>query len=129
MPVVPYAPFYQHKRKTFAEGDMEMMVRKEENAVIISVTGRMDAVAAPQFDKRLETLMTEGDRRIIIDFKNLEYISSAGLQTILAAAKKLEQVNGEIVLLHLSGAVKEVFEISGFDTIFRVFDDQDAALA
>ncbi len=108
---------------------MELMVRKEENAVIVSVIGWMDAVAAPQFDKRLETLMEEGETRIIIDFKDLEYISSAGLQTILAAAKKMEEVNGEIVLLHLKDAVKEVFEISGFDMIFRVFDDQDAALA
>ena len=108
---------------------MELIVRKEENAVIVAVTGRMDALVAPQFDKQLETLMEEGVARIIIDFKDLEYISSAGLQIILASAKKMEEVNGEIVLLHLKDAVKEVFEISGFDMIFRVFDDQDAALA
>ena len=108
---------------------MELIVRKEKNAVIVAVTGRMDALVAPQFDKQLETLMEEGVARIIIDFKDLEYISSAGLQIILASAKKMEEVNGEIVLLHLKDAVKEVFEISGFDMIFRVFDDQDAALA
>ena len=108
---------------------MELMVRKEKNAVIVSVTGRMDAVTAPQFDKQLETLVEQGETRIIIDFKDLEYISSAGLQTILAMAKKMELVHGEIMLLHLKGAVKEVFEISGFDTIFHIFDDQDAALA
>ncbi|MDD5169648.1 MAG: STAS domain-containing protein [Syntrophales bacterium] len=108
---------------------MELMIRKEEKAVIVSVTGRMDAVAAPQFDEQLDTLMEEGQTRIIIDFKDLEYISSAGLQIILAAAKKMENVNGEIVLLHLNDAVKEVFEISGFDILFRIFDDQDAALA
>jgi stage II sporulation protein AA (anti-sigma F factor antagonist) len=93
------------------------------------VAGRMDAVTAPQFDKRLETLVSEGATKIVIDFRHLEYISSAGLQTILANAKKLENLNGEILLVHLSGAVKEVFEISGFDTIFPIFDDQEAALA
>jgi anti-anti-sigma factor len=108
---------------------MELMTRKEEKAVIVSITGRMDALAAPQFDKELETLIAEGETRIIIDFKDLEYISSAGLQIILAAAKKMEEVGGEIILLHLKDAVKEVFEISGFDTLFRIFDDQDAALA
>jgi stage II sporulation protein AA (anti-sigma F factor antagonist) len=108
---------------------MEMMVRNEEKAAIIAVTGRMDAVSAPQFDKKLETLMAEGATRIIVNFQNLEYISSAGLQIVLANAKKLEFIDGELLLTNLSGAVKEVFEISGFDTIFQIFDDPDAALA
>ena len=108
---------------------MQMTVTNTEKAAIISAAGRMDAVTAPQFDKRLETLIAEGATRIIIDFRDLEYISSAGLQTILANAKKLENLNGEILLVHLSGAVKEVFEISGFDTIFPIFDDREAALA
>jgi stage II sporulation protein AA (anti-sigma F factor antagonist) len=108
---------------------MEMIVRQEDQAVVVSVTGRMDAVTASQFDKRLETLMTEGATHIIVNFRDLEYISSAGLQTILATAKKLENISGEILLANLSGAVKEVFEISGFDTIFRIFDTEDAALA
>jgi len=118
------------RSKNTQEGEaMEMMVRNEEKAAIIAVTGRMDAVSAPQFDKRLETLMAEGATRIIVNFQNLEYISSAGLQIILANAKKLESIDGELLLTNLSGAVKEVFEISGFDTIFQIFDDPDAALA
>ncbi len=117
-------------RNDTLEGEtMQMTVTNTEKAAIISAAGRMDAVTAPQFDKRLETLVAEGATRIIIDFHDLEYISSAGLQTILANAKKLESLNGEILLVHLSGAVKEVFEISGFDTIFPIFDDLDAALA
>jgi stage II sporulation protein AA (anti-sigma F factor antagonist) len=108
---------------------MEMIVRQEDQSVVVSVNGRMDAVTASQFDKRLETLMAEGALHIIVNFRDLEYISSAGLQTILATAKKLENINGEILLASLSGAVKEVFEISGFDTIFRIFDTEDAALA
>jgi stage II sporulation protein AA (anti-sigma F factor antagonist) len=118
------------RSKNTQEGEaMEMIVRNEEKAAIIAVTGRMDAVSAPQFDKRLETLMAEGATRIIVNFQDLEYISSAGLQIVLANAKKLESIDGELLLTNLSGAVKEVFEISGFDTIFQIFDDPDAALA
>ena len=109
---------------------MEMIVRQEDHqAVVVSVTGRMDAVTASQFDKRLETLMVEGATHIIVNFQDLEYISSAGLQTILATAKKLENSKGEILLANLSGSVKEVFEISGFDTIFRIFDTEESALS
>lgn len=108
---------------------MEMIARQEDQAVVISVNGRMDAVTASQFDKRLETLMAEGATHIIVNFQDLEYISSAGLQAILATAKRLENSKGEILLANLSGAVKEVFEISGFDTILRIFDTEEAALA
>ena len=58
---------------------MQMTVTNTEKAAIISAAGRMDAVTAPQFDKRLETLVAEGATRIIIDFRDLEYISSAAL--------------------------------------------------
>jgi anti-anti-sigma factor len=108
---------------------METMTRKKKNTSIVSVMGRMDTMAAEPFDKRMAKLMAEGDTRILIDCKDLEYMCSTGLQVILATAKKLEHINGEIILLNISGAVKEVIEISGFNNIFRIFDDEDAALA
>ena len=108
---------------------MEIDVKKEGQAVIIALTGRMDAVSAPQFDKTVDDFIEEGETRILIDFKTLEYISSAGLQSILALAKRLELINGAVLLSDLNGAVKEVFEISGFSSIFPIYDNLDAAKA
>lgn len=108
---------------------MEIDVKKEGQAVIIALTGRMDAVSAPQFDKTVDDFIAQGKTRILIDFKSLEYISSAGLQSILALAKKLELIDGAVLLSDLNGAVKEVFEISGFSSIFPIFDNLDAAKA
>jgi anti-anti-sigma factor len=108
---------------------MEIDVKKEGKAVIISLTGRMDAVSAPQFDKTVDDFMEQGETCILIDFKALEYISSAGLQSVLALAKRLELMNGTVILSDLTGAVKEVFEISGFSSIFSIYDNLDAAMA
>jgi stage II sporulation protein AA (anti-sigma F factor antagonist) len=108
---------------------MEIDVKKEGRAVIIALTGRMDAVSAPQFDKTVDDFIDQGETQILIDFKYLEYISSAGLQSILALAKKLELINGAVILSDLNGAVKEVFEISGFSSIFPIYDNLDAAKA
>jgi len=108
---------------------MEIDVKKEGQAVIIALTGRMDAVSAPQFDKTVDDFIEQGETRILIDFKTLEYISSAGLQSILALAKRLELINGTVLLSDLNGAVKEVFEISGFSSIFPIYDNLDAATA
>jgi len=108
---------------------MEIDAKKEGQAVIIALTGRMDAVSAPQFDKTVDDFIEQGETRILIDFKTLEYISSAGLQSVLALAKRLEMINGTVLLSDLNGAVKEVFEISGFSSIFTIFDNLDAAQA
>ena len=108
---------------------MEIDAKKEGQAVIIALTGRMDAVSAPQFDKTVDDFIEQGEAKILIDFKTLEYISSAGLQSILALAKRLELINGAVLLSDLNGAVKEVFEISGFSSIFPIFDNLDAAKA
>jgi len=95
--------------------------RKEESSIVITIKGRMDAVCAPDLEKLLDEKIHEGDLFFIFDFSDLEYISSAGLQCILAAAKTLEGRQGGIALTSLRGTVKEVFEISGFDTLFPIF--------
>jgi len=89
---------------------------------VVSVTGRVDAVTAPDLEKQLFALIDDGAARLIVDFGEMEYISSAGLRVILATAKKLKTVNGSICLAGLQGPVREVFEISGFFSIFKAYE-------
>lgn len=100
---------------------MDIEISKDD-LVRITLKGRMDAVSSPDFDRALDELMSEGQTHFLLDLSNLEYISSAGLQSLLAAAKRLEQMDGGITLSNLKGAVLEVFEISGFDTLFPILD-------
>ena len=94
------------------------------DVVRITLKGRMDAVSSPDFDRALDELMSQGQRQFLLDLADLEYISSAGLQSLLAAAKRLEQIEGVITLSNLNGAVLEVFQISGFDTLFPILDSR-----
>jgi anti-anti-sigma factor len=107
---------------------MEIQTRKEKNAMIISVKGRMDAVTAPEFEKSLSDLISKGELSFLFDFGGLEYISSAGLRGILATAKKLKEKQGKIAITGLRGPVEEVFKISGFYSIFKIFGTEEAAL-
>ncbi|MBW1700948.1 MAG: STAS domain-containing protein [Deltaproteobacteria bacterium] len=102
---------------------------KTKNTVIVAVKGRMDAVSAPEFEKRLGDWIEGGEIRFIIDFCDLDYISSAGLRSILTTAKKLKAKDGQIFLAALKEAVKEVFEISGFSSIIPIYDSVEAALS
>ena len=95
---------------------------------VVAVEGRMDAVSAPEFEEFLNTLIDEGILKIIVDFENLDYISSAGLRSVLLTAKKVQSKNGSIRVVSLHGTVKEIFEISGFNTIIPIHGSVDAAL-
>lgn len=108
---------------------MELKTRKEKNATVVSIKGRMDSISSPEFEKELSELMAEGQINLIIDFGELDYISSAGLRSILAVAKKLENKEGKLLLSALKGMVKEVFEITGFTAIIPVYESVESALA
>jgi len=107
---------------------MEINTIKENNIPVVSVKGRIDAVTAPEFEKNLSDLITAGDKTLLVNLSGLEYISSAGLRSILATAKRLKAENGRIIFAGLQGPVEEVFKISGFHSIFTIFDTVDAAL-
>jgi anti-anti-sigma factor len=107
---------------------MDLNTRKEQDVAVIAVRGRVDAVTAPQFEKHLSGLIEAGELLLLIDLSDLEYISSAGLRTILATAKRLKAIQGELLFVGLHGPVEEVFKISGFHTIFKVYETTTDAL-
>ncbi len=107
---------------------MEIQKRKEKDLLLVTVKGRLDAVTAPQFEENLGQAIGQGEKGVLIDLSDLQYISSAGLRSLLVLAKKLKMTQGELLFSGLQGPVKEVFKISGFFSIFKVFDSQEAAL-
>jgi anti-sigma B factor antagonist len=73
--------------------------------------------------------MEGGARSVVIDFENLDYISSAGLRIILKTTKDLKRTEGNIVLCAMQDYVKEVFEIAGFDSFLPIVPTVEDALA
>lgn len=73
---------------------MEISKRKEKDIVVISVKGRMDAVTSPAFEKDMSDLITKGEKTFVINLSKLDYISSAGLRSILSAAKAAKGETG-----------------------------------
>jgi anti-sigma B factor antagonist len=107
---------------------MKIDGKQADGRLIVSVEGRMDAVSAPGFDRKCEEWLAAGEVVFILDFSGLEYISSAGLRSLLVLGKKLTVPKGRIVIAALKDVVKEVFTISGFGSIFTIVESVDAAL-
>ena len=122
------APAFRLIKKAQRKITMQLTDRQEKGATIVTVQGRIDGVTAPEFENYLLDLVSQGRRTFIINFSSLEYISSAGLRSILATAKRLKTEQGIIYFTGLKGTVEEVFKISGFYSIFKVFDSNESAL-
>lgn len=78
---------------------MELTTKSESGVCFVTVTGRLDAVAAPDFDRQFTTLIGGGETTFVIDMAGLDYISSAGLRSILAAAKQVKSTRGRLCLV------------------------------
>jgi anti-anti-sigma factor len=91
--------------------------------------GRIDSATGPAFEKDVLQQIEEGRRRLLLDFAELIYISSAGLRIVLLAAKRMKTAGGKLALCSLNPQIAEVFEISGFSRILDIHQTRDAALS
>ena len=107
---------------------MQISVRSADDVMVLEFEGKWNHQTSPDAEKQLNLLIDQGKRKILINFKKLGYISSAGLRVLLAAAKQLNADGGEIRLCHLNAVVMEVFDISGFLTFHNVFASESEAL-
>jgi len=107
---------------------MEIITGKNNDTLIVSVKGRMDALTSVEFEKKLSELIAAGESRIIINLSQLDFISSAGLSSILKIAKQLKKRDGKILFAELQDTIKDVFKISGFVTIFKTYETEEEAL-
>jgi len=108
---------------------MEIAQERDGDVVIVRFSGRFDSSAAPAAEERLSTALADLPPRLALDMSGLNYISSAGLRVLLVLAKRVQQANGKAVLFGLAPNVREVFAVSGFDTIFSIEPDPASAIA
>jgi anti-sigma B factor antagonist len=97
---------------------MTIEIKRNAEETIIELVGRLDTTTAPALDKAISSDI-EGAKKLVIDFKSLEYISSAGLRVLLGAQKKMQKV-GTMKLVNVCEEVMEVFEMTGFSDILTI---------
>ncbi|MEW6531569.1 MAG: STAS domain-containing protein [Thermodesulfobacteriota bacterium] len=106
---------------------MEITLNKSGQLVVVSVAGRMDTLSAPDFEKKLQEWISQGETRFVVDFSNLDYISSAGLRSLMVVAKDVRARGGELACCALKGVAKQVFDVSGFSALLPVYESVEEA--
>jgi len=108
---------------------MEIQSTQLEKAVVVKVSGRMDAENAHQFQRACEEWIARGTTCILVELSDLQYVSSMGLSCFLAVAKTLQAKAGSVSLCQLQGLPRQVFEMTRLIGLFPIYDSVAAALA
>lgn len=88
------------------------------NEMVITLKGRLDTLTAPQLEEELGTGL-DGVEKLIFDFNELEYISSAGLRVLLSAQKTMN-TRGSMTVKNVSEEIREIFDVTGFSDILTI---------
>ena len=106
---------------------MKIAIQRDGGDVLIHDEGRMDTTNYNEFESAVNEVFKEEVKNIYLDLSELSYISSSGLRVLLAIQKKMMTLGGKIKLCALQPAIREIFDISGFSSIFPIFPDMETA--
>ncbi len=107
---------------------MEFTVDEFGDVRAVRITGNLDTQTSPVAQEQMTQLIDNGATKILVDFENLNYISSSGLRMLLVAAQRLEDTSGQLRICNPNTMVREVFDTAGFSEIFSVYSSQAEAL-
>ena len=100
-----------------------------DDVTVLEAHGRLDSTTAQQFRDRLVALVQAGRSAILVDLKNIIYISSAGFQALLIANRTTAESQGKLALCGVIGGVKRLFEISSLTELFLICQTQVDGIA
>jgi anti-sigma B factor antagonist len=105
-------------------------IAEEQNGevTIVEIKGRIDSNTARPFGDRLTGLIKAGRKRLVVDLKNLVYISSAGFRALLLAGRLAEESQGALVLCSLSSEVQRLFDLGTFTDLFPIYSSREEGL-
>lgn len=108
---------------------MEIDTALLDTVTAVTVKGRVDSTTADKLRDHLANLVQSGSARLVVDLKEVSYISSAGFRTLLITARSVDQAKGKLVLCGVGGEVMRLFDIASFTELFTLAPSRDDAVA
>ena len=98
---------------------MEVKFNKQDSTLTVAISGNIDTVTAPELDAKLQENLSDV-KDLVLDFAAVDYISSAGLRVILMTNQLMEDVDGNMTVKNVNEDVRDVFEMTGFDSLLNL---------
>ncbi|MDD3627789.1 MAG: STAS domain-containing protein [bacterium] len=111
--------------------DLNIEVKTNEinsGVCLLVLSGFLDAHTFSKFEDQLRSLMKDNKYNVVVQMKNLDYISSAGLGVFMSVIGEIRQKGGDIKLSNLNSKVYKVFDLLGFTKLFQIFPNEEEAL-
>lgn len=103
---------------------MEITTSQFKHCDVVKVTGRVDSATASQLADEFTRIHDRGHYKIVMDFTSLDFISSAGLRVLISTLKNCRRYNrGDLLLAGMPENIYSVFDLAGFTSIFKIYDD------
>ena len=97
---------------------MDIRQDRRGDVTVVAPTGRIDSTTSNALEKALARLLDAGERKLVVDFSGVDYISSAGLRVFLVVAKRLKDAGGTLELAAMAESVRQVFDLAGLLPLF-----------
>ena len=108
--------------------EFAIAVRTRESVSVIDLHGYLDAHTAPELEKAFQNHIDAQRYRIVVNFRELNYISSAGLGVLMQFIEDVRQHEGDIKLTNMSGRVYNVFDLLGFPMLYEIYQEEEEAI-
>ena len=108
---------------------LQIQEQEIDQKMVMRIIGRLDAASAPILENKVTSLLEGEHDFLILDFQQLEYLSSAGMRFLLSATKQLKAKNGHLVLFGIRPEVMDIISMAGFDQILNICSTQEEALS
>ncbi len=108
--------------------DFKVAQRQQDSINVLELKGYLDAHTAPKLEEALQGLLSSSRYNIVINCRDLSYISSAGLGVFMAFIEDVRKHNGDIKLTNMSPKVYNVFDLLGFPLLYEIFKEEQEAV-
>ncbi len=108
---------------------MQISTRRENGQYdVVEINGHVDATNAPHLEEEFDKIISSGGSKIVVNFKQVDYISSAGLRVLLATIKRLKSQKGDLRLCEMNQTVEKIFNLAGFNQLFNIYSSENECL-
>ena len=108
---------------------MDIQRRQLDDITVVDLSGRLDSAVSGQVMDQLNGIVNEGAVKLIVNLSEVTYISSAGLRSLLVAAKLISSANGDLRLCRPNGLVTRILTESGFANLIRIDAEEEQSIA
>ena len=108
--------------------DLKIELDEVDGKAILRIQGRLDAASSPVLEKKVNQLIGNERKVLILDFSQVEYLSSAGMRLLLSTTKKLKERNGFLVIFSVGEESMEIIKMAGFEHILNICGTEREAL-